>query len=249
MSVKNWFKKHAPDILMFAGIAGNTAAIVLAVKATPKAMDILKQKKEELGVEELDIPTTIKTAYKPYIPAAITSGVSTGLLIASGKMHLDREIAATVTTQIAMSALDDYKAKAIDIVGKEKAEEIQKAANQSLVDRSTSNPIGYWAPYAGGNTLCIDSLTGQKFFCDISIIKDAERDTNDQMRNEGYCSLNDFYCNLGLDPIYPFGDIYGWRWDWANGGLKLSYSSCLIDNFKPCLVINYETMPRTNYDL
>lgn len=247
MSVKRWFSQHLPEILMGVGIAGNGVALVLAVKATPNAIDILKSKKEELGVDELDIPTTIKTAYKPYIPAAATALVSTGLLIASGRMHLSREIAATAATQVAMSALEDYTKKTIDIVGKEKADEIKQAVNQDFVDNELKVGQLYNITNLGGSTLCIDKLTGRIFHSDISIIREAECDMNNLIRNEGDGSLNDFYELLGLPPVYPFGDEFGWSWH--RGGLSLDYSSCLLETMKPCLVIDYATMPYQEYDL
>lgn len=41
-------KKHAPDILLVAGVAGTVASTVMACKATLKVTDILDESKEQL---------------------------------------------------------------------------------------------------------------------------------------------------------------------------------------------------------
>ena len=47
-SIKTSFGKHSPEILTGLGIAGSVVAIVCAVKATPKAMVLIEEKKKEL---------------------------------------------------------------------------------------------------------------------------------------------------------------------------------------------------------
>ena len=44
-SIKTSFGKHSPEILTGLGIAGSVVAIVCAVKATPKAMVLIEEKK------------------------------------------------------------------------------------------------------------------------------------------------------------------------------------------------------------
>ena len=44
--------KHSPEILTGLGIAGMITTTVLAVKATPKALDIIEDKKKELGLDQ-----------------------------------------------------------------------------------------------------------------------------------------------------------------------------------------------------
>ena len=55
-------KKNLPKILVCGSIAGMVTSVVFAVKATPKAMILLDEKKQELGTEKLDVKTIVKTA-------------------------------------------------------------------------------------------------------------------------------------------------------------------------------------------
>ena len=64
--------KHSPEILMGMGIAGMITTTVIAVKATPKALRLLEEKKHELEVETLAPVEVVKTTWKCYVPAAVS---------------------------------------------------------------------------------------------------------------------------------------------------------------------------------
>ncbi len=247
MSMKVWVKNHVPQLLLGSGIIGYGVTIALAVKATPKAMEMLNKKKDELGVDKLDVKTTVKTAYKPYIPTAIAAGISTGLVIASDRVHVNKEVAATVATQVAVNALDNYKKSVDKVVGTEKAAEIEQATAQRLVDGSSIPTDKADIPYAGGNELCIDAFTGRIFLCSSDIIRRAECEMNNYIRNNDYGSLNDWYDILGLKGIEPLGSEYGWSYE--KGGIEIEFKSCLLENDKPCLVMDYRVMPYRDYDV
>ena len=56
--------RHSPEILIGIGITGMIATTVLAVKATPKALYLIEEKKQELDVESLTPVETVKTNWK-----------------------------------------------------------------------------------------------------------------------------------------------------------------------------------------
>ena len=71
-SFKSSVSKHSPEILTGIGIAGMITTTVLAVKATPKAIKLIEAEKRVKHVDTLSPIDTVKTAWKCYIPAAIT---------------------------------------------------------------------------------------------------------------------------------------------------------------------------------
>ena len=79
---------------------------------------------------------------------------------------------------------------------------------------------------------------------DIDKLKKAENELNRQMRDEMYISLNDFYYEVGLEPI-KLGDDLGWNID--NGYIDLRFSSQLATDGTPCLVIDYGYGPRYDF--
>ena len=74
-SAQIFLKKHSSTILKVIGSTGVVANTVLAVKATPKAMSLLVEAEQDKG-SELTVVETVKAAWKPYIPTAVT-GLST----------------------------------------------------------------------------------------------------------------------------------------------------------------------------
>ena len=66
---KQFLGKHSPEILTGLGIAGMLTTTILAVKATPKALKLIENKKKELNTDELTALQTIKATWKPYMPA------------------------------------------------------------------------------------------------------------------------------------------------------------------------------------
>ena len=66
--VKTVLSDHSPEILTGIGIAGMITTTVLAVKATPKALMLIEDAKEEKK-DKLTVTETVKAAWKPYIPA------------------------------------------------------------------------------------------------------------------------------------------------------------------------------------
>ena len=95
-----------------------------------------------------------------------------------------------------------------------------------------------------GNTLCYDAVSGRYFKSDIDKLKKAANELNRQMRDEMYISLNDFYYEIGLNPV-SIGDELGWNID--QGYIDLSFSSQLADDGTPCLVIEYHIAPRYDF--
>ena len=91
--VRTSLSRHSPAILMGIGIAGMVTTTVVAVKATPKALRLIEEKKQELDVESLTPVETVKATWKCYIPAAVTGAVSIACLIGSNSVNTKRNAA------------------------------------------------------------------------------------------------------------------------------------------------------------
>lgn len=120
-------KKHSPEILIGLGITGAASSVIFAVKATPKAMILLDQKKQELGVEKLEAKEIIKTAAPVYIPTAVSFGVSVACIIGASSMNARRNAALTAAYTMSESALRTYRDKVLETVGEDKEREIRQA--------------------------------------------------------------------------------------------------------------------------
>lgn len=235
--------KHSPEILTGLGIAGMITTTVLAVKATPKALDLINDRKDELDTEKLPPIEAVKAAWKCYIPAAVTCATSTACLIGASSVHLKRNAALATAYKLSESAISEYKDAVIDKLGEKKEQTIRdKVAEEKM----KKNPVSSSEVFITekGNTLCYDTISGRYFKSDIDRIKRAENAINKQLLDEMYVSLNDLYDELDLDHT-KLGDELGWKID--DGLVELYFSSQLADDGTPCVVMDFARAPKYNF--
>ena len=243
LSLKTAIKKHSPEILTGIGIAGMITTTVMAVRATPKALILIEERKEEIGAEKLEAMDMVRTTWACYIPAAITGTLSVVCLIGASSVNARRNAALATAYTLSESALKDYQGKVIEMFGEKKNEAVKDAMAKDKVEK---NPVVTREVIITekGNTLCYDAISGRYFKSDIEKIKKAECELNRQILDDMYVSLNDFYYEIGLDNV-KLGDELGWNVD--SGYIDLSFSSQLASDGTPCLVIDYSVAPRYDY--
>ena len=232
-------KKHSPEILIGMGIAGAASSVIFAVKATPKAMILLEEKRQELGVEKLEAKEIIKTAAPVYIPTAVSFGVSVACIVGASSVNARRNAALTAAYTLSESTLRTYRDKVLETVGEDKEREIrQKAAIEQ--QQSTPEPQTLVVSGAAGQLKCFDSLSGRYFVSTKNEIDKAVNEFNRQLRDDMRISLNDWYDLIGLD-TNKLGDMLGW--DIERGYVETCYASRLDEDGLPCLVVNYVEPP------
>lgn len=251
-NVTNFFKgikaaatEHAPEILTGLGIAGMITTTVLAVKATPKALDLIESAKEEKH-EPLTKVETVKVAWKPYIPAAVTGVVSTACLIGASSVSARRNAALTAAYQLSTTALAEYKEKVVETIGEKKERAIHDKIAQDKVEKNP--PVKSEVIFTGkGDTLCMDLMSGRPFRSSKNKIETAVLELNKRMiTGREYCiSLNEFYDEIGLPRLNPMGEDVGWRVD--KGDIEIHYASILTEDDEPCLTIEFLNPPEYGY--
>lgn len=238
-------KKHAPEILTGIGLAGMISATVLAVKATPKAVRLIEEKKKVDNADKFTLKDTVKTAWKCYIPAGVATIASAACIIGASSTNLRRNAALAAAYSISETALREYKDKVVEVVGEKKEQAIQDAVSKARIENNP--PRSESVIFTGkGETLCYDSLSGRYFKSDIDKIKKAENETNHRMLSEMCISLNELYYELGLDGI-DLGEDLGWHVE--NGCFEIRFSSQLTPDNTPCLVLDYSIPPKYGFDV
>lgn len=261
-SIKTTLAQHSPEILTGFGIAGMITTTILAVSATPKAVKLIDgeiaKKNRELvkeaaangddccqQIDKLTPVETVKTAWKCYIPAAVTGAVSIACLIGASSVHLKRNAALATAYKLSETALTEYREKVIETIGERKEEAVRDAVAKERVEKhpvETSTVI----ITGNGDTHCLDYWTDRYFKTDIDKLYKAENELNAQLLDEGYVNLNDFYYLLGLDSA-GVGDVIGWSYN-RTGLVKLKLSSQLASNKTPVMVVDFVTAPYYEYE-
>lgn len=243
-STRQFVSKRSPEILTGIGIAGMISTTVLAVKATPKAMDLIEMKKKEEWMDKLSPVEIVKVAWKPYIPAIVTCVASTTCLIGASSVNAKRNAALATAYKLSETALSEYREKVIETIGEKKERAVRDKVAEERVKK---NPVSKNEVIVTGNgkTLCFDPISGRYFMSSIEMIKRAENTLNKQMLHDitGYVSLNDFYDEIGLDHT-SVGDDLGWN---TNQLIDIEFSSQLNDNGEPSVVLDYLVAPKYDF--
>lgn len=246
--VKMAVAKHSPEILTGLGIAGMITTTVLAVRATPKALDLIEDKRAELELgahERLTAVETVKTTWKCYLPAVITGATSIACLVGASSVNTRRNAALATAYNLSTTALSEYKEKVLETVGEKKERDIR---NKVAEERVNKEPVNQSAIIVSGNgtTRCFDTITKRRFVSDIETIKKIVNELNRRMINgEDYISLNDFYAELNLDGV-SIGDELGWNV--TRGLIEVNFDATLDQDGIPCIVIDYAVAPKRGFN-
>lgn len=243
-TMKAGLTKHSPEILTGFGIIGLGTTVVLAVKATPKALQMIEKKKEEEGTDELTPIEVVKTAWKPYIPAAISGVTSVACFIGANSVHVKRNAALVAAYKLSETALLEYREQVVETIGEKKEKTVRDKVKQKQIDRIVTEETD--VIFTGhGNSLCLDPLSKRLFKSDIEHIRRVENNINKQLLHDicGSASLNEFYDELGLERT-DVGDILGWNTD---NLINLDIEPGITKKGEPCLVISHHTGPVYDY--
>ncbi len=251
------FIKYSPELAIGFGVAGLITAGVMAVKATPKALSKIEDKKSlnesvfsarNNTIESVQVELTkleiVKTCWKVYAPSVILATLSTVLIINGNAIKSKRTAALATAYKISETALSEYKDMVIETIGEKKEKAIQEKISTKKVENTpVSNQVIITEK---GNTLCLESLGGRYFRSNYDTIKKVENLLNMDLRNEYYVSLNTLYSYLNLEQT-DFGSYLGWNID-RDGYVTIEIDSVLSPSGEPALAMRFSKMPQYDFD-
>ena len=249
-SFKKAASKHSPEILTGIGIAGMITTTVIAVKATPKALDLIARAEEEKFDNghggKLKPVEVVKAAWKPYIPAVISGTVSIACLVGANSVNAKRNAALATAYKLSETALLEYKDKVVETIGEKKEKQIREKVAQKKVD---DNPLSTSEVVLIGNgqVLFLEPISMRYFKSDIETVRSKINDINERLTTgmEEYISLSQFYDEIGLSHTATSDDL-GWNLG-RDGQLKVEFPVTKTDKGEPCLMIDYHVSPRYEY--
>ena len=233
---KSFLGRNASTILTVIGGIGVVGTAVLAAKATPKAMALVEDAREEKG-EELTTWETVKVAGPAYIPA-IAVGAGTLMCVFSANI-LNKRSQAALTSAYALidNAYKEYKDKLKELYGEEAHNKIVDAIAIEKVEDvrvANYNLCSYCdlsvEDGTGEPKLFYDEYSNRFFETTIERVINAEYHFNRNFVLRGYAYLNELYEFLGLEPT-DYGSKVGWSIDddemfWVD----FNHRKALMDN-------------------
>lgn len=202
---------NSPTILSAVAVVGVAATGYLTFKATWKGA---KRVEDVESMERVRGESRERTAmekslliWKLYIPAVATGVGTMGCIVLSNRIHARRAAAMVAAYGVLSGDFDEYKEKARELLGAKKADEVDQQLVKRQIERNPA-PTGLLIP--DGQAWFLDKASGRYCLTTYETIKGVQNELNYTIINHGDASLNDFYTQLGMDPI-RIGDLLGWN--------------------------------------
>ena len=154
-------KKHSPEILMVAGIAGTVASTVMACKATTKATGLLEEAKKEIEAihtvaerddqySQKDLQQALTISYtqtgikiaKLYAPAIALGTLSIVSIVSGHKILKKRNVALAAAYAVVDKGFKSYRKNVVERFGEELDKELRYGVKTKEVEEITVNEKG-----------------------------------------------------------------------------------------------------------
>jgi len=232
---------NSPTILTGIAVVGTVTTALLTGKAAYKACEILAE--NEMSSDPLTGRDKVDLTWKLYIPAVGSGLLTVTCIILGNRIGVRRVAAMTAAYSLAEKAFEQYQDKIVERIGSQKEEQVRAEITQDKVNSKppTSSEImmiGY------GDVLCYEAYTGRYFSSNVEALRKAENRINYRLNHDHHISLSEFYDLIELAHTSVSDDI-GWNLDKQ---LELKFTGVIASDGRPCVSIEYHTVPLRNYD-
>ena len=254
---KLYMRKYSPVMLTCIASVGVVATAVIAVKETPKALELIKsdsRKNHDGDPYAYSKKEAVVSAWKCYIPSVIIGASTIACIFGANALNQRQQASLTSAYALVNSSYKEYKSKLKELYGEEAH---QKIMRELAVEKAENIPIEA-VTFLGGQTLGFDDLDtdeclfydsiGDRYFTSTIIrVLEAEYHFNRNFCLGWIPSLNDFYEFLGLEKT-EYGDTVGWTN--SNGDyywIDFFHTHTEIDGTMDCWVIETAQPPTPEF--
>lgn len=239
---KLFLNRNASTILSCIGVVGVVTTSIMAVKATPKALMLIEKAEEDKG-EELTKLEIVKVAGPSYIPSVII-GVSTIACI-FGANAFNKRQQAIMTSAYALldNSYKEYKNKVYELYGEDSGSKIRE---EIVKDNYEEKEFEY------DEQLFYDYFSERYFVSTIEKVQRAEYQINRNLVMRDYAYLNEFYEELGIEPI-DSGYKYGWSSEsnmerYWQSWIDFDHEKVSLEDGMECIIIVMNVEPKFNFE-
>lgn len=201
-----FFKKNSSTILTVLGAGGVIATTVMAVKATPKALEVLKQAEEEKG-EKLTVLEKVKVAGPAYIPSAVVGASTIACIFGANALNQRQQASIAGAYALLDQSYKEFKKKVDELHGEDASTQIKtEIAKDKIV---THHKADHDEVHEDDECLFIDMSRMMYFSSTHDKVLRGFDCFNEMLAMRGYASVNDLYELIGAEPLDE-GCEYGW---------------------------------------
>ena len=247
-----FFKRHGSTILTCMGAAGVVATSIMAVKATPKALELIKEAKEEKG-DDLTKLEVIKATGTTYIPSIAMGVGSIACIFGANVLNKNQQASLASAYALIETSFKEYKNKLKELYGEEThnniidAIAVEKANDMWVRSDYLCTECNLAIDEDGEPRLFYDMHSGRYFESTIEQVLTAEYHLNRNYVLRGYAYLNELYEFLGIEQT-DYGSVLGWAPnDDGMYWIEFSHRKAVLDDGLECYIIDMPFEPTYDF--
>lgn len=228
---------NSPLLLTAVGVAGTITTAYLTGSASIRAYQHIEHR-EPIEDRKERYKQRVKLVWKLYIPPVVAGSLTIAAIVGANRVGTRRAAAMAAAYSISERAYDEYKSKVVEKLGANKEQAIRDEIAQDRIERTKENREVVIATN-GGDVLCYEAWSGRYFNSDMETLRKAQNDINAQVIHADFATVDEFYEKIGLEGT-DASPQFGWN---TNKMLELDFSTTLVDEKTPCLVVSFASMP------
>lgn len=228
-------RRSSPTILTALGIVGVVGTAVMAVRATPKALKLIKAKKDELETDKLTPMELVQTTWRCYIPSALIGVGTITCIVGIGVMDKRNQAALTSAYTMLNESYKQYRQAAKKVYGEDADNKIhtEMAKDAKVASSDWGYQVYNMDMDPASEQLLFYDLTSKKYFTTtMAAVLNAQYHVNRNLSLRGDCSLNEYLSFLGVNGVDK-GDEVGWDISYMVEELESYWLD--FDNYKTIL--------------
>ena len=228
-------RRSSPTILTALGIVGVVGTAVMAVRATPKALKLIKAKKDELETDKLTPMELVQTTWRCYIPSALIGVGTITCIVGIGVMDKRNQAALTSAYTMLNESYKQYRQAAKKVYGEDADNKIhtEMAKDAKVASSDWGYQVYNMDMDPESEQVLFYDLTSKKYFTTtMAAVLNAQYHVNRNLSLRGDCSLNEYLSFLGVDGVDK-GDEVGWDISYMVEELESYWLD--FDNYKTIL--------------
>lgn len=242
---QTFVKRNSATILTCVGAAGVIATSVTAVKATPKALLLLENAREEKG-EDLTKLEKVKIAGPVYIPSLVMGAATVACIFGANVLNQRNQASLMSAYALVDNSYKEYRKKVDELYGIEAGEQVRAGiAKDKYTEEGPAEP-------AEGELLYYDFYSGRYFEATPAMVQRAEYEVNRTLMLDDGVFLNEWYQLIDLEPLE-----YGWNFGWsacANSDMywqtwiDFKHEKTIMDDGLECIIVSFSQEPYPDFE-
>lgn len=238
-------KRNSPTILSVMAAVGVVGTVVMAVRETPKAQQLLEKAKKEKE-EELTVFEKVVSGGPVYIPAILMGAGTIMCIFGANSLNKKNQASLVSAYTILNRSYKDFKTKVDDLYGGEASKNVEaEIVKDDLKDKDIN--------VEDDKILCYEFIS-EKYFTSTRLeIASAMYHINRNFQLRGYTDMNEVHEFLDIGDIdHIFGCQLGWSVDSFNEQgltpwIDYSIDTVTTDDGLECHCINFIFGPEADF--